>query len=622
MKKITGLYCILMLFISVIVGSCGNSAKGGGVEGGITKPDGLPTKDYYKDKDDGKPVVQTGEIGKKEDKEKTKLEEDEKNIVTDISIDDIKNGKITTVVPGDGGGEKPKSEPKKDPEKTFDKENVPMAGEHDDNEEYQYYLDFLTKEIKTYKKEYPQMKGVDKLQEILPFRNVIAVTDKNGKPVFGAEVKIAGKSITTYADGEILYYFSPSELGKSQKIKIGYQGKTYDFDYTPEEFGRPVFVLDTARIEIAKIPVDIVFLMDTTGSMGDEIEQLCNTIFSINERILKISKGSIQARFGMVLYRDDTDDYLTKEFELTDKFDSFYEFLMDVEANGGGDYPEDMVSGIEKVLNMKWKKDAVKLVFLVTDAPAKVDSLVKMANLGEQAAAKQIKFFTIGASELNITGEVHLRILSQVSKGKFIFLTYGEKGESEGGGKPEDPGMVSHHTGANYQSRSLDDIIVDNVKSEIYNLADQGLVAQLKKEYDYKNFTDEIYRRIDNALQQIMKQTAGVASEKKSVMILPPDIEEEDLKPLSSHIVTVTEDIIIKAKYMTVVERQKMEAILGEIKLKLAEVVEGSDEIKQLTGADMILASKIYYIGGTRVYYAKLIDASNGEVIASALVKL
>jgi hypothetical protein len=281
-----------------------------------------------------------------------------------------------------------------------------------------------------------------------------------------------------------------------------------------------------------------------------------------------------------------------------------------------------MLDGIKKTLALNWNKNSIKLVFLVTDAPAKLKSLLELTGLAEEAEAKQIKFFTVGASELDLVGEIHLRILSQMTKGNFIFLTYGEKGESSGGATPEDPGMVSHHTGANYQSRSLDDIIVDNVKKEIYNLADQGLVAQLKKEYDYKNFTDEIYRRIDNAIQQIMKQTAGNMGTKKSVMVLPPDIEGDDLKQLSSHVITVTEDILVKYKYLAVVERQKMEAILDEIKLKLAQVVEGSDEIKQLTGADTILASKLYYIGGVRVYFAKLIDASTGEIMASALVKM
>ncbi|NPV00148.1 MAG: VWA domain-containing protein [Brevinematales bacterium] len=618
MRRIGTAYILLLMGIVLgFIASCGGTAA----KEGLTKPTSGPAEDgkktdkseYFKD-DDTKPVKQSGKS----------------EVVDSLSVEEKNKGEGEKtlmdgdVVPGKtiGGAETGPVVDKTAPEKKFDKENVPMAGEHDDNEEYQYYLDFLVKEFPNYKSKSPMIKDLKPVQEFLPYRNIVTVCDKNGKPVFGAEVKIDNVNYTTYQDGEILYYPKQSDLKKEKAVAVKYQGKSYHFSYTPDFYERPVFTLDIAREETPKIPIDIVFLMDTTGSMGDEIEKLCNTIYSINERIVKISKGNILARFGMVLYRDDTDDYLTKEFPLTDKFDSFYGFLMGVDANGGGDYPEAMLDGIKKTLALNWNNNSIKLVFLVTDAPAKLKSLLELTGLAQEAEAKQIKFFTVGASELDLVGEIHLRILSQMTKGNFIFLTYGEKGESSGGATPEDPGMVSHHTGANYQSRSLDDIIVDNVKKEIYNLADQGLVAQLKKEYDYKNFTDEIYRRIDNAIQQIMKQTAGNMGAKKSVMVLPPDIEGDDLKLLSSHVITVTEDIFVKYKYLTVVERQKMEAILDEIKLKLAQVVEGSDEIKQLTGADTILASKLYYVGGVRVYFAKLIDASTGEIMASALVKM
>jgi hypothetical protein len=63
-------------------------------------------------------------------------------------------------------------------------------------------------------------------------------------------------------------------------------------------------------------------------------------------------------------------------------------------------------------------------------------------------------------------------------------MTYGETGESSGAGTTTDPGLVSHHTGANYNSRNLDDIVVDNVKREIYYLARRDVVAQVNSAYD------------------------------------------------------------------------------------------------------------------------------------------
>ncbi len=57
---------------------------------------------------------------------------------------------------------------------------------------------------------------------------------------------------------------------------------------------------------------------------------------------------------------------------------------------------------------------------------------------------------------LDLGGEYVLRQISQYTYGTYIFLTYGERGESEGGVA----GSVSHHTGANYQTDRLEAIII------------------------------------------------------------------------------------------------------------------------------------------------------------------
>mgnify|MGYP000208115186 CR=1 FL=1 len=49
-----------------------------------------------------------------------------------------------------------------------------------------------------------------------------------------------------------------------------------------------------------------------------------------------------------------------------------------------------------------------------------------------------------------------LRQIAQFTGGRYIFLTYGESGESDGG----TPATVSHHTGSNWQSRDLDAIVM------------------------------------------------------------------------------------------------------------------------------------------------------------------
>ena len=72
----------------------------------------------------------------------------------------------------------------------------------------------------------------------------------------------------------------------------------------------------------------------------------------------------------------------------------------------------------------------------------------------EEAKAKGIKLFSVGAGGLPLEGEYPLRQIAQYTQGKYIFLTYGEKGESGGGAE----GSVSHHTGSNFATDKLEAI--------------------------------------------------------------------------------------------------------------------------------------------------------------------
>lgn len=489
-----------------------------------------------------------------------------------------------------------------------------QAGEHNDNEEFHYYIDFLN--------QYAGSLGMDAKQVIggLGDRVAVAVFDKNGNPLFHAKVTLGGDTQTTYQDGEAFFY--PQNLGVKQKATITYQGVTTNLTLPMNAYDRYEVKMNLVRQEVQQIPVDIVFVMDTTGSMGDEIDILRDTLYSIYMRIKQISAGGTLAiRFGMVLYRDKGDVYLTNVFDLTSDVDSFQDFLYKVNAGGGGDTPEDIVSGLKAASTLSWNDQAVKLAFLITDAPGHLSSYGKWVDLAGTFARRDIKIFAIGASGLDITGEGQLRMLSQYTKGSFIFLTYGETGNSSGAGTVEDPGRVSHHTGANYNSRNLDDIVVDNVKREIYYLAKPDVVAALNNAYDYHGSEDEVYRRVDNAIQQIVKQTQARLSTNSTVLVVPPYATADSLKPLAEHIGSVSEEILIKGKYLKVVDRSNMQTITEEMALKLSGMT-ATASLSDITSADVILSGKLYFIADSSVLMVRLIDANNSEVIAAAMVKI
>src|SRR5438128_9520154 len=121
--------------------------------------------------------------------------------------------------------------------------------------------------------------------------------------------------------------------------------------------------------------VEVVFCLDTTGSMGGLIDAAKRKIWSICSQIAS-GKPTPQLRVGLVAYRDRGDAYVTKVFDLTDDLDAVYANLMSLRAEGGGDFPESVNQALhDSVTKVKWGqgKKALKIIFLVGDAPPHMD---------------------------------------------------------------------------------------------------------------------------------------------------------------------------------------------------------------------------------------------------------
>ena len=121
--------------------------------------------------------------------------------------------------------------------------------------------------------------------------------------------------------------------------------------------------------------VEVVFCLDTTGSMGGLIEGAKQKIWSISNRIVQ-GEPTPDLYIGLVGYRDYGDQYVTRVHPLDDDLDSVYENLMSFQADGGGDTPEHVNRALhDAVHSISWSRDndTLKLVFLVGDCPPHMD---------------------------------------------------------------------------------------------------------------------------------------------------------------------------------------------------------------------------------------------------------
>jgi Mg-chelatase subunit ChlD len=123
----------------------------------------------------------------------------------------------------------------------------------------------------------------------------------------------------------------------------------------------------------ARPRVEVVFVLDTTGSMGNLINAAKQRIWAISNQIAG-GQPTPELKVGLIAYRDRGDDYVTRIYDLTDDLDAIHQHLLGLKAAGGGDFPEAVNQALhEAVTKISWTKDkmALKIIFLVGDAPPK-----------------------------------------------------------------------------------------------------------------------------------------------------------------------------------------------------------------------------------------------------------
>src|SRR5438270_13078738 len=106
--------------------------------------------------------------------------------------------------------------------------------------------------------------------------------------------------------------------------------------------------------DVKKPRVEVVFCLDTTGSMGGLLEGAKQKIWSISNQIAN-GKPTPDLKIGLVAFRDKGDAYVTQVHDLTDDLDAVHAKLKTFEAAGGGDIPEHVNQGLfDSVHKIKW----------------------------------------------------------------------------------------------------------------------------------------------------------------------------------------------------------------------------------------------------------------------------
>lgn len=312
------------------------------------------------------------------------------------------------------------------------------AGEHDDLLNPELYAAYVNRSGDL-GQEVRNLPRVDTTRVV-----TVKVNDRSGQPIPFADVIVTcsdGNSITmaTQADGSAVFFPGLDRLSERITVSARKAGRTI-------ADARPVLVANAAGGQLVGLTanqaatkvtkLDLMLVIDTTGSMGDEINYLQAELRSIIAAITARHRD-LDIRIGFVFYRDLGDDYVTRTIAFDRDVGRAQGALARQEANGGGDYPEAMDQAMIRAVGQDWRPDAVKSMLLVADAPPHDDKFGRTWQAAEAARAKRIHITPVAASGVADKAEYAMRAMAAATQSRYLFLT-----DDSGVGNPHAPPSI------------------------------------------------------------------------------------------------------------------------------------------------------------------------------------
>ncbi len=319
------------------------------------------------------------------------------------------------------------------------------AGEWKDHENWGFFSNLVNTGIITF----PSF-GIDPTQRIS-----VTVTDSTGTPLPNATVTLNQDSeiiwtSVTDKNGQAYLFEMNGKTGSTVTASLGEISQSMEIQSaSTDEQGniqtddrQCAISLDTAPVTYPK--TQMMFIVDTTGSMGDEMLYLQSDFSAIAEET-----GTENTSYSVNFYKDSGDDYVTKCSGFTSDVQEIKEKLNQESAYGGGDEPEAVYNVLkETIFSPEWQEDSVKIAFLIYDAPPHAEC--DFESIISEASAKGIHLIPIVSSNGSRETELFGRALAICTNSSYVFLT-------------DDSGIGNSHLEpiiGDYEVEPLHDIIV------------------------------------------------------------------------------------------------------------------------------------------------------------------
>ena len=294
------------------------------------------------------------------------------------------------------------------------------AGTWDDNLNFSFYSTYLSSSAQT------QLPGMPLIERAN--RMVILVRSADAQPVAGATVGVSDGqghdwTSTTGAEGRVIYFPEWAAVAPGASVTVTASLANLRVA-TATTAAAGTIELDFAQTALPTITaLDLAFVIDTTGSMGDELSYVQSELDHIVGGITTQFPG-INQRWALIAYRDLGDEYVVLSFDFTTDLASFRANLAARKALNGGDMPEAVDQALAATTQLGWRDGATaRVAFWIADAPHHVGLENKVVAALGAAVAKGIHIYPVAASGIDDLGEFTMRTAAEVTGGRYLFLT-------------------------------------------------------------------------------------------------------------------------------------------------------------------------------------------------------
>eukprot|EP00927_Polykrikos_kofoidii_P076827 TRINITY_DN73852_c0_g1_i1.p1 TRINITY_DN73852_c0_g1~~TRINITY_DN73852_c0_g1_i1.p1 ORF type:complete len:503 (-),score=71.82 TRINITY_DN73852_c0_g1_i1:90-1535(-) len=368
------------------------------------------------------------------------------------------------------------------------------AGDVDDNLNFDYYLKYMarTKDGGTNATQ-PENgsagskpnTNIENEKETLPApelsdRVVVAVSDSTGTAFSCAVVEIVGTGVKLHTGTNGLMSLFP-QLDAPTTSNLILRARSAIGSCPGQECSAEVNASGVANVSLivpttSALPteLDVAFVLDTTGSMCDEMMYLKTETLAIFNNV-RARHPSVDARMGLVVYKDEGDVYVTKTTQFG-KVASDSPPILDLKAascDGGGDFPEAMDKAMGELIQFQWRVGNVaRVAFVVADAPPHDGTYQQTVDVALNLRKQGVKVYGLAASGVENTAEYLMRMLAVVTGGRYLWLT----DDSGIGNSHQEPKVLC------YQVTRLDQLLLRILESELTGARVEASPSQIMRE--------------------------------------------------------------------------------------------------------------------------------------------